>query len=114
MSITVAQIFQIGSVLITLASVLLGLEFDPKVTSVISAAILTAWNAVGAILTTPGQQAQRVADNIDSAAVKAVVVPAVANLPGVSAVQLNAKADDTLKALGAGTEEGLAKILSPR
>jgi hypothetical protein len=114
MKITVAQIFQIGSVLITLASVLLGLEFDPKVTSVISAAILTAWNAVGAILTTPGQQAQSVVRDIDSAAVKAVVVPAVANLPGVSAVQLNTKADDTLKALGAGTEESLAKILSPR
>jgi hypothetical protein len=46
--------------------------------------------------------------------VKSVVVPAVANLPGVSAVQLNTKADDTLKALGAGTEESLAKILSPR
>src|SRR5580765_1025185 len=100
MRITTAQVFQIGSVLITLASVLCGLEFDPQTTSVISAAILTAWNAIGAILTTPNAQANAVAAHLDDdETVKKSVVQAVANLPGVSHIQLNQSATDGLAAM---------------
>ena len=111
MRITTAQLFQIGSVLITLCAVLMGLIFDPQTTSVIAAAILTAWNAIGAILTSQGNQVQAVAARIDEPAVKQIMVPAVANLPGLQPVQTNAKADGTLKDLAASDAAANAKIL---
>lgn len=111
MQITTAQIFQIGSVLITLISVLVGLIYDPKISSVVSAAVLTAWNAIGAILTSQGNQIASVAARIDEPAVKQVMVPAVANLPGLESLQVNAKADGTLKGLAASDAAANAKIV---
>lgn len=110
MKISIAQIFQIGSVLITLTAVLAGLKLDPQTTSVVSAAVLTAWNAIGAILTSPAQQIQNVASHIEDPSIKSVLVPAVANLPGINPLQINANADHVLKTLAASDEAINAKI----
>jgi hypothetical protein len=95
--ITVAQIFQIGSVLIVLASVIVGHYYVTEDTTIIFAAILTAWNGVGAILT--GQNAQ---------------VKQVSNMEGVEHVRLNNQAGPSLMAMAASKEKDLENIVPPK
>ena len=109
--ITVAQIFQIGTVLITFTSAIAGLYLDPKTTSFVGASVLTAWNAIGAILTGQQSQATSVAAHIDEPNVKAIVVPAVSELEGLDPLVINSKADATLKEMAADTS--IKKVIEP-
>ena len=112
--ITVAQTFQIGTVLITFTSAIAGLYLDAQTTAFVGASVLTAWNAIGAILTGQSAQAASVAAHIDDAAVKKVVVPAVANLPGVEQIRTNQLADAILKAMADSHTPDLEKIVPPK
>jgi hypothetical protein len=113
MKITLGQIFQIGSILITLVGSLASLFYDDAtLVAEIFGSILLSWNSIGAVLLNNTAQAKAVADDIDNPLVKALVVPAVANLAGVESIQTNGLADRTLSNLAASDTVKNSKIVS--
>lgn len=119
--LTTAQKFQI--VLIVLGALVggasqlegIGLS-EHAVTSITSAAglLVVIVSGVGTVMTGQSMQAQSIAAAIDDPSVKAIVVPAVAHLPGVEHIRTNAQADATLKAMADSQMPDLAKIVPPK
>ncbi len=111
MRLTTAQIFNIGNILLTYVFALALLKFDPTTVGIVSAATLTAWNGVGASLTSQGAQLQTVVNNAQDPATQTALVKAVAAMPGVDNIQTNANALPALKAVAA--DDKVTKVLEP-
>lgn len=112
---TTSQVFQIGAAVIAfLVAVLPQFGIDAKTVALVGGAFGTLWGTIGGILTKQSSLTKAVAAQIDDPAVKATIVPAVANLPGVERVRTNALADATLKAMADSNAPELSKIQPPK